>query len=78
MYRLSEDTPWEDAVLKYREVQIGPFVDWMFHDKAHMRISAGASVGQKSEIRDDNNDHKLVDGDYKNAGYATLNLFYAL
>lgn len=76
LYRLSEDAPWNDAVLRYREVQVGPYVDYRLFGKMHVRASAGMSVANKFEIHDDENDEKLADGDYDNAGYATATLYY--
>ena len=74
-YRLSEDQPWDNKVLRFREVRIGPFVDYAITEKAHLRASVGAVTAQKFEIRDDDNDDKLVDGDYENTYYATVNFF---
>jgi hypothetical protein len=62
-------------VLRFREVRIGPYADYAFTKKAHLRVSAGAVVGQKFEIRDDNNDDKLADGDYENTGYLSVNFY---
>jgi hypothetical protein len=74
-YRLSEDRPWDDSVLRYREVQAGPYINFHFSERANLRLSAGVVTAQKFEIRDDDNDDKYIDGDYKDSWYGTLNFF---
>jgi len=77
MYRMSDDEDtWDSAVLRYTEIQVGPFVDYSLTDKLHLRASAGVSAANKFEFRDDDNDDKLVEGDFKNSGYGTLNLYW--
>lgn len=77
LYRLTEDDPWNEAVLRYREVQIGPFLDWQFgwKNKMHFRVSGGVSTFQNFEFRDRDNDKKLRDGDMKTAPYGTANFY---
>jgi hypothetical protein len=74
-YRLTENAPWEDSVLNFREVRLGPYADYAFSEKAHVRLSGGAVVAQKFEFKDDDNDKVLLDGDLQNTGYLTL-FFY--
>ena len=76
-YRLSQDDPWDHAVLRYTEGRVGLFADYRFWEQAHVRLSAGAAVAQTFEFRDEDNDDKLVDGDFENAPYGSLNLYYA-
>jgi len=77
-YRLTEDAPWDDSVLRYSEVRAGLFADYGFWKNLHVRLSGGAALAQTFELRDDDNDDKLADGDYENAGYLSVNLYYAL
>ncbi len=77
-YRLTEDAPWDDAVLRYSEVRAGLFADYGFWKNLHVRLSGGAALAQTFELRDDDNDRKLADGDYENTGYLSVNLYYAL
>jgi hypothetical protein len=74
-YRLTEEKPWEDSVLQYREVRVGPYVTYAFHEKAHLRVSSGVVLAQKFELNDDDNDKKLLDGDFENTGYITVKLY---
>ncbi len=75
-YRLSDDNDsWNDKVLRYKEVRFGPYVDYAFSPKAHLRASAGVVTGQEASFRDDDNDKKLAKGEYENTGYATVNFY---
>jgi hypothetical protein len=75
LYRLTEDDPWQDSVLIYRDVRVGPFVDYKVYKKAHLRLVGGLAFAQKFEIRDDDNDDKLLDGDMENTWFGTGNFY---
>lgn len=74
-YRLTEDRPWDESVLNYREVRIGPFLDATLWGNTHLRLSAGLVTAQEFEVRDEDNDDEIVDGDYENTAYATIKLY---
>jgi hypothetical protein len=77
-YKLTEDDPWNDGVLSYREVQIGPYLDHRFSDRGHVRVSGGVVTAQKFEFRDKDNDDKLRDGDMDNTWYLMANLYFTM
>lgn len=74
-YRLTESAPWNEAVLKYREVQLGPFLNARLGEKVSLRLSAGVVVAQKFEFMDKDSDNTIVEGKFKNTGYVTVRLF---
>ncbi len=75
-YRLTEKVPFENSVLKYTEVYVGPFADFKVTEKTRLRASAGAILGQTFEIRDDDSDKVLQEGDYENSYYASLKYYF--
>ncbi len=75
-YRLTEEVPFENSVLKYTEIYVGPFVDMKVTEKTRLRASAGAILGQTFEIRDDDSDEVLQEGDYENSFYASIKYYF--
>ncbi len=69
---------WEDTVLKYEQVLIGPFVDINLTDSLVLRLEGGIATGRKFEFRDDDSSEKLYDGDIKDSAYlsAAISLEY--
>lgn len=69
---------WDDTVVKYEQVMIGPFVDFSLTGTVVLRIEGGVAVARKFEFRDDDSSEKLYDGDVRDGGYlsAAINLEY--
>lgn len=73
-YRLTDNQPWDRAVLVYREVRVGPFIDFKIGELGHLKVSGGVVTAQKFEINDKNNSDELVGGDYEDTLYASLSM----
>lgn len=76
MYRLGA-APFDGQVIRYREVQIGLFLDLGISERAHVRVSGGFSTGHEFELRDEGNDRTLVSGDFGSSLFARGTLYYA-
>lgn len=72
-YRLTEKAPWNEAVLNYTEILVGPVVDFSLSKKAHIVLKGGIVTGQKIEFKDkDDTDKVLVEKELENSTFATI------
>ena len=69
-YRLSENKPWKDTIVKYSQMLAGPFVDITLADHLVLRLEGGFAFSREFEFQDDDTSAKLFDGDIKDNGYA--------
>ena len=77
IYRL-EATPFTGQVVRYREVEIGPFLDLVLTERIHVRVTGGVSTAQRFEFRDESNNNTIISGNFKSAGFFRGSLYYAL
>lgn len=76
-YRLSEDSPWNEAVLNHTKVLIGPYADFKAGQKSRIKIAAGIVTAQEMEFRDkDDTDKILSEADIEDSVYINLNIYY--
>ncbi len=77
-YRLSENKPWKDTIVKYSQMLAGPFVDITLADHLVLRLEGGFAFNREFEFQDDDTSAKLFDGDIEDSGYAggSLSLQY--
>ena len=69
-YRMTEEAPWNDAVLNYRKALIGPFVALKVSQKTWLEVSAGITASQKFEFKDkDDTDRIIAERTPKNAAF---------
>lgn len=68
IYRL-EATPFTGQVVRYREVQIGPFLDLGLTQQIHLRVNGGVSTAQRFEFRDEPNNNTILSGNFKTGGF---------
>lgn len=77
-FRLQEDEPWEDTVLKYRQLLVGPFVDIALGGNWVLRLEGGVAAAREFEFRDDDSTNKLYDGDLDDAGYVSASVYLGI
>ena len=82
-YRLGEGEPFNESVLNFFQVRVGPFLNYELwrgngdRFKANFRVSGGLTTAQKFKIKDRARRLTLVGEDLKDAGYLTANLYIA-
>lgn len=77
LYRL-EAAPFDGQVIRYRELQLGLFLDHGLTRRLHVQLNAGVATGQRFELRNEGNDATLVSGGFERGGAFRASLYYAL
>ena len=75
-YRLTEKMPWNESVLNYSEILMGPFVDFAVTEKVRLMLRCGIVTGQKMEFKDKYDTEKiLAEKDLEDSTFATISVY---
>ena len=73
-FRLTEKAPYENSVLKYEQILMGPCFDLFLTKHLVLRLEGGIAANREFEFRDDDSNEKLFDGKIKDGGYGSISL----
>lgn len=71
-FRLTKKKPWDNTVLKYEQILLGPFVDFILGKHLVLKLEGGMATARSFEFRDDDSSEKLYDGDVEDGGYVSI------
>lgn len=75
-FRLSENTPWNNTVLQYSRITLGPYADYYLTDHLVLRLEGGVVTARTFKFRDDDSPSRLYDGDIEDGGFIGASLFF--
>jgi len=75
-FRLSGKTPWDNTVLQYSQIMIGPYADYHLTDHLILRVEGGLVTSRTFKFRDDHSSAKLYNGDLHDSGFFGASLFF--
>lgn len=68
-FHLSDFTPWEDTVLEYSQILVGPFIEVTPMKPLVFRVEGGIATYQKFRFSDGDSSSKYSDGDLGDSAY---------
>ena len=75
-YRLTEKMPWNESVLNYSEILMGPFIDFAIGEKVRIMLKCGVVTGQNMEFKDKyDTDKILAEKDLEDSTFATVSAY---
>ncbi len=77
-FRLKNESPWNDDILKYSQIEIGPYTDFNIYRSLILRLESGYVFERILEFYDDGYDHELRKYDLEEKLFLGFSIRWAL